>query len=252
VKIIINADDFGYDSDSVAETISCFERGGLTSATIMANMPGTDDAIDFALKNPQFSFGVHLNWVEGKPLTNPTHLMTHTGVFRNSQEVRRIALLRRGGLEQIVEETRAQIRHIAARGLPISHVDSHGHLHKFNLFMQALEIVLPEFGIRRVRTAQNVYIRKAWLSPTFWLGSFWGTRIREKFKTTDYLAMPDGKDAPERLKKLVQIGSPGQTLEVGVHPGRRERSRELQTNAAILLACYAKRHHRPLVTWQGV
>lgn len=53
-KLIINADDFGFDAHTVEWTIKGFERGALTSATIMAGMPATDLAISFAKAHPQF------------------------------------------------------------------------------------------------------------------------------------------------------------------------------------------------------
>src|SRR5215470_3810176 len=60
MRIIVNADDFGFDDDSVDATIECIERGCVTSATIMANMPASDRAIEFARTRPDVSFGVHL------------------------------------------------------------------------------------------------------------------------------------------------------------------------------------------------
>ena len=41
MRIIINADDFGMDEDTVRATIECLEAGALTGATIMPNMPAT-------------------------------------------------------------------------------------------------------------------------------------------------------------------------------------------------------------------
>src|SRR5690349_10512418 len=62
MPIILHADDFGQDRDTLAATIECFERGVLTSATIMPNMPATKLAVEYALAHPQFSFGVHLTF----------------------------------------------------------------------------------------------------------------------------------------------------------------------------------------------
>ena len=48
-------------------------------------------------------------------------------------------------------EMTAQIGFLRDHGVPLSHVDSHGHVHKFGQLVAALERVLPAFGIRRVR-----------------------------------------------------------------------------------------------------
>ncbi|MCB6144124.1 ChbG/HpnK family deacetylase, partial [Lachnospira pectinoschiza] len=44
-KIIINADDFGYSSGVNQGIIKAFREGVLSSTTLMANMPGCDEAI---------------------------------------------------------------------------------------------------------------------------------------------------------------------------------------------------------------
>ena len=39
MRLVLNADDFGYSDDTVEATIECFACGALTSATIMPAMP---------------------------------------------------------------------------------------------------------------------------------------------------------------------------------------------------------------------
>ena len=58
--VVLNADDFGSSPDTVKATIECFEQGALTSATIMAGMPATEEALAYARSRPDLSFGVHL------------------------------------------------------------------------------------------------------------------------------------------------------------------------------------------------
>ena len=43
----------------------------MTSATIMAGMPGTELAVKYALEHPEFSYGLHLQLAEGCPISNP-------------------------------------------------------------------------------------------------------------------------------------------------------------------------------------
>src|SRR5262245_48402366 len=91
MRIVTNADDFGQDDDTVRATIECFENGSLTSATIMANMPGTASAVEFARSRPKLSFGVHLTYVLGvgneAPVSDPKQLPSlcgGDGLFRPS------------------------------------------------------------------------------------------------------------------------------------------------------------------------
>ena len=60
MQLMLSADDFEYSDHTVDRTIACFEAGALTSASIMANMPATERAADWARSQLEFSFGVHL------------------------------------------------------------------------------------------------------------------------------------------------------------------------------------------------
>ena len=54
-KVIINADDFGYSSAVNLGIIKAYKEGILTSTTLMANMPGCDEAITLAKEKMQIS-----------------------------------------------------------------------------------------------------------------------------------------------------------------------------------------------------
>ena len=163
--------------DTVRATVECFERGALTSATIMPKMPATAQAVEYARAHPQFSFGIHLTFVTDTveaPFSDPAQIPALTGpngLFLYSQVLRRRALLGRVPVDQVEREMRAQIGFLTDSGVRLSHVDSHGHLHKFAPFVAALRRVLPEFGITRVRNAQDLYLRKPLKSPTYWFGA---------------------------------------------------------------------------------
>ena len=224
MRIIANADDFGSSDDSVDATIEGFETGALTSATIMVNMPGTARALEYAIAHPEFSFGAHLIYCTDefeRPLCQPGtigDLVTEGGAFLHSNTVRKKALLGRIAKDQIARETEAQLAVLSDAGVPISHVDSHGHLHKFPVFQKALRPVLAKLGVRRMRSIENVFLKKPFKKPTYWLGKLWRRRIEAHFLTTDYFYMPassfDTAWADPLLTKLQGQAS----LEVGIHP----------------------------------
>ena len=266
MRIVINADDFGQSDETFEATAECFKAGALTSATIMPNMPATDRAIEFALANPRFGFGVHLTYVREhdhsaeRPILAADQLATlcsSDGYFLQSNITRKLAL--RGGLsvEQIVSETRAQIRKLQAAGIPITHVDSHGHLHKFKPFRQALARVLPELGISRVRTVQTLYLQKPLKSPNFWLGWLWRRQLKALFpKTTDELFLPTsagdaGNWAEALLDRLASMPS-ARSIEVGVHPGTAEPWRISERLGTIELARKATSRGHKLVSFAEI
>lgn len=223
-KIIVNADDFGHDDDSTLATIECFKAGALTSATIMPKMPATHTAIKFARENPQHSYGVHLTFVRdtvensvADPRLIPA-LAHEDGSFRASDELRLLALLGTLPIGQIRIEIAAQIERIIDSGIAISHVDSHGHLHKFKPFVQALKETLPKYGLLGVRNVQNKYTKKPLGSPTYWLGAYWRRRIMNNFVTTPNFFMCTNIHDPYWIGKLLDCHCEG-ALEVGFHPG---------------------------------
>ncbi len=263
MRIITNADDFGEDADIVRATIECFENGSLTSATITPNMPATQAALDYARANPRFSFGVHLTYVLGagteRPISDHAGLSTlcsPDGLFRPSNATRMDAVRGRLDPDQIARETRAQLARVRDAGVPIDHVDSHGHLHRYGVFVRVLERVLPEFAIRRVRGAQNVYLRKPLKSPNFWLGPIWARAIRRRFVTTAHFYMPtSAKDrdwGAALLDRAPRLARRGETIEVGVHPGYAEDWRDAERTDVTAFATEARRRGHELVGWNRI
>jgi predicted glycoside hydrolase/deacetylase ChbG (UPF0249 family) len=259
MRIILNADDFGMCDDTVRATIECLENGSLTSATIMPTMPATTAAIDYARSHPQFSFGVHLTYVcdtTEHPLSDPKDiaaLCDHTtGRFLPSQTVRMMAIRGKIPVEQIERETAAQIGVLRDAGVRVSHVDSHGHLHKFAPFVAALRNVLPRFGITRVRSAQDTYLRKPLKSPTYWYGGVWRRRLMNHFMTTQHMFMPtsptDARDMATRLLRKLR----GHSIEVGVHPGYAEEFRIAERRGVTEFASAARAAGHSLITWDAL
>lgn len=257
MKLLINADDFGWDDDTVDATIACFEAGALTSATIMPTMTAVERAAEYAQRNPRFSFGVHLTYVgDGiEPALTPgpqlTSLARADGILLPSQQTRLRALLRRVDATQIEMETIAQLDKIKSLGVPISHVDSHGHMHKFHAFRTALARVLPRYGITKVRSVQDVYLKKPYKSPTYWLGGHWKREIDSRFRTTQHLYLPWGSTQGSWVESLLRLKLDG-IVEVGVHPGTREAWRKYELDTTMELGQKATARGVEMVTLNQV
>jgi len=258
MRIITNADDFGLDDDTTRATIDCFGAGALTSASIMPKMPATAQAVAFARAHGEFSFGVHLTFVCDTvesplaPRDQVGALVASDGRFLGSQRVRKLALLNRIPIAQIAAEIAAQIAFLRDSGVRISHVDSHGHLHKFKPFRVALREVLPRFGLTKVRSVQTIYLKKPLKSPTFWCGPVWRRRLRALFTTTPDFFMPTPADTDTWPERLLATVAPGTTIEVGVHPGYQESWRVLDRQAVLAFAAAARARGHRFITWNDV
>lgn len=128
-KVIINADDFGYSSAVNLGIIKSHKKGILTSTTLMANMPGCNEAIMLAKENPDLGVGCHLALTCGKPLTKSTSLINENGDFYNLAEYKKY----RNEMydEEIFQEWSYQIDYLMDHGLKLTHLDSHHHVHAF-------------------------------------------------------------------------------------------------------------------------
>jgi predicted glycoside hydrolase/deacetylase ChbG (UPF0249 family) len=259
MRIILNADDFGFSRDTVDATIDCFERGLLTSATIMPNMPATPHAIEYVSRAKQASFGVHLTLTgdgDARPVSSPStvsRLVDSSGCLLDTRTFRLRALARRLDVGQLEREIEAQISCIRNAGVAVTHVDSHRHLHKFPQVLEALGRVLPSFGITRVRTVQDVYLRPRVGSPTYWLGRRWQKAIVRSFATTDHFYMPASGPDTDWHRILDRVSdSPATTIEIGVHPGTHETWRNEERTALEVFARRARSTPHVFVSWCDV
>ena len=131
--IIINADDFGRHAEINQAVKQGLVHGCLRSATVMPGGAAFAGAIDIARHHEALGLGVHFTLVDGNPILPPSEipsLVAEDGRFLPDHT----ALLRRylkGGvnLEEVRRELAAQLRKVEATGVPISHVDSHQHMH---------------------------------------------------------------------------------------------------------------------------
>lgn len=258
MRILTSADDFGFDEDTVAATIGSLEAGIVRNTSLMANMPATKLAADYAAENPRHCYGVHLTFtrdtVERAILDTGLvpSLVDRQGRFRPGRDAQLRALFGRCSTAQIAAEMTAQIAEIVDLGVGVDYVDSHKHLHKFPNFRRALPLVLPKFGISMVRTVQNVFIpRPSPARPTVLLGSFLAGPLRQRWRTTDQFFMSEG-DVTTEWWSEVPLPTLGQTLEVGAHPGREEPWRAFELEQLESFVARAEAAGAELIRWRDL
>lgn len=157
IKLIINADDFGISAVVNKAIVYCFDNGVINSTSLMANTPGFWEAVELA-KEKQLTdcIGVHINFTEGKPLSNfnhPLYLNEDGSWNKNSFSPRKIWLSKQ--IQQdFLTEIIAQFNKVKHAGISPSHINSHHHIHTFpSLFFLFLK-VSNVFGCK-LRIAQT-------------------------------------------------------------------------------------------------
>ena len=231
--LIINADDFGWSDHTVDATIECFEKGVLSSATIMPNMPAFERAAAFARAHPQFSYGLHLCLTDERPVSDPATIPTLVapdGCFWRTPQFFQRALTGRLAAADVRREGAAQLMRMNDRGIAVRHVDVHGHVHKAAFVPWALRDVLQEFGIASVRRTQNLFYRRPGVSRRC-LNHLANPLIRRLGRTTDHFLMVTGTlgSGATRWWEHCLERLPAGVTEIGIHPGWDEPWRRLDT-----------------------
>ncbi|MCI5144831.1 MAG: ChbG/HpnK family deacetylase [Candidatus Electrothrix sp. AR3] len=134
MKLIINADDFGLTDGVNQSIIDCFLAGSLSSTTLMVNTAATAGAVRLARQHPELGVGLHFNLTLGVPLVAPTaipSLLQRNGTFFGRQEWEKRSIMGCIHSIDIEREFKEQVRRFRTFGIPMTHIDSHQHVHVF-------------------------------------------------------------------------------------------------------------------------
>jgi predicted glycoside hydrolase/deacetylase ChbG (UPF0249 family) len=153
--LIVNADDFGRSETVNAGVIEAFQRGILTSTSIVATGTAFDSAVALARQNPALGVGIHLVLDrQHEPALPPSEipsLVTSNGKFRaRRKQFRKMAVDPRTR-EDAFREWDAQISKVLAAGIQLDHIDGHGHCHAHPRVAGAVVALAERYGIAHVR-----------------------------------------------------------------------------------------------------
>jgi len=169
--IIVHADDLGMAHSVDAATIKAFEKGLVSSASIMVPCPWLTEIAAYARTNPQADLGLHLTltseWANlrwGPVLSKDrvSSLLDKDGYLRLTES----EAAKTADPKEVELEIRAQIERAKALGIVPTHLDSHmGTLYQnkelFDVFMRvARENKLP------VRVAREWFTRTDFLASS--------------------------------------------------------------------------------------
>jgi predicted glycoside hydrolase/deacetylase ChbG (UPF0249 family) len=146
LKLIVNADDFGYTPGVTAGILRAHREGIVTATTMMANAPDTDGAARAAHAVSDLDVGVHLAVTYGAPLTAPERVPS---LVEGGRFPRVTDLLRAGRPDagEALVEYRAQYRRVRDLiGREPSHLDTHHWVHDLPALEEAFLALAKETG----------------------------------------------------------------------------------------------------------
>ena len=229
IRLIINADDFGYFDQVCRGIVDVAERGIVTATGVMANGPALERWLDKLKGVPHLSIGVHLNATLGCPLTSEMSdaLTSSNGRFPSLGALVSSLVLGRIPVSSLLREWRAQIERCLQAGLKLSFINSHEHIHMFPALYGEVRQLADEFGIANVRAPRSEWSPLA--SPGAWVRSGILAVLRGLVPSSVNEPIligvaPSGrldlKYCSWRLRRLVR----GATYELMCHPGWRDNA----------------------------
>ncbi len=203
-RLVLHADDFGMCPAITDGILDGFERGLLTSTSVLANAPDAARALaawkrlgehrrgSHLASCPQrrrlgdplcdFDLGVHLNLTQGRPLSGerfPAELLDGEGRFPGISVLLRRLRRAGGSLAAAVEaELEEQIQFVLDHGQRPSHLNGHQYVEHVPLVGRIVASLLARFRIGAVRVA----LETCWLRSLGWpgigLGAWLGGGVR--------------------------------------------------------------------------
>ena len=153
MKIIFNADDYGYSKGVNLGIMEACQNGVVLSTTMMANMPGFEHGV-WLYKNTEttLKIGVHLNLTTGKSLGGIYKTITDDrGHFLPQSELFLKAKENKIDLIEVEKEYRLQIQKIYDSGIIPTHMDGHHHNQNLPGIVDIFLKMAKEFSIKALR-----------------------------------------------------------------------------------------------------
>jgi len=229
-RLVINADDFGLSEGVNCGILEAHHAGTVTSTSLLVNLPAFQNAVGHASRATGLGVGLHFNLTAGAPVSPPAAVPSlcdqATGRFHPLPRLVARALTGRIAAVEVLLECAAQIDRFRASGLPLTHLDSHRHVHLLpGVWEPVMEVArrrdiavirVPLDRLRRVARTPTAFAEQMLLRASYRLAGGNGLpRPVDHFRGSALFARRDFRD---RLLALLDQLDPGLT-ELMVHPG---------------------------------
>jgi chitin disaccharide deacetylase len=185
--LIVNADDFGQSDGINQGIVKAYERGIVTSASLMVRWPAASAAAAYARAHPNLSLGLHIDLGER--------------IYRSGEWVFLYMVVPLQDMAAVADEVSRQLvafRHLV--GKDPSHLDSHQHVHLREPVRSVLLDAAHKLGVPLRHCSPKVCYR----------GDFYG-------QTTEGAPLPDAISVMALIHILATL--PLGLTELGCHPG---------------------------------
>lgn len=172
-RLVINADDFGRSHSVNLAVAQAYDEGVLTTASLMVNEEGFEEAVALARQRPRLGVGLHLTLLCGRSALPPEEIPglvdAQQRFSSNPVTVGFRYFFNRKLVPQLRAEIEAQFKTFRATGLPLDHVNGHLHLHLHPVVFRLLKEQARAWGITRLRLTWEPFWLNARLARGRWL-----------------------------------------------------------------------------------
>jgi len=189
-KLIVNADDFGFNTKINQGIIHSYKNGVVTSTSLMVTKEGFEDAVNLIRDNPKLCVGIHIDLDQFFEIDHAKGVIS--GYRQNPLPI-----------EEITSEIKKQIELVLSKGITIDHLTGHHHVHLVDEVFPIVVSLMKEYKIPAMRFHKKILYNqdkyeefKSMLDsngivypPHFIEGWYWGN-IDEVFTIAELMTHP--------------------------------------------------------------
>ncbi|MCL2382620.1 MAG: ChbG/HpnK family deacetylase [Oscillospiraceae bacterium] len=138
VKIIMNADDFGFSNGINRGIIEAYKKGLISSTTIMVNMPYFEEAVELSKQNEGLGIGLHIDFTYGEPITinHSKSIIDEDGNCHSPRKLRSNEIIL--DYDEVYNEISAQLEKLKSYDVKITHLDCHHFIDHNDVIRKAM------------------------------------------------------------------------------------------------------------------
>jgi chitin disaccharide deacetylase len=225
--LVVNADDYGLTEGVSRAILRAHTEGVVTSTSVLAVGRAFPRCGPWLRQHPGLGVGVHLALVGETPVLPAARIPSLVdGQGRFLGDWRRLllrSLWRPLDPAQLRAELAAQVERVRDLGVPVTHLDSHQHLHLLPVVREAVLETARRFGIEVVRVPR-AHGRRGWGVAVNLLSVALRARARARglrFADQVYGFDETGALDEAALERALaaMARSPGRSFELITHPG---------------------------------